>query len=153
MWERERKIKKVFLCFRGARFKSKGQYNGFWLFGVIFFPNLFPWHLALSQPDCPIGWCMHFFDFFSILNVCSGLDAISQLSAPVTYVRPRLCNNLIYLLWIFMNCKAIKAQFSSMLSNCNSHRLQWERQRVLSTSEMWSLLQSCVLVIMLMLYH
>lgn len=153
MWERERKIKKCFFVLEGPDSKARANTMAFGFLVLFSFQIYFPdiWHWA--NPIAPlVGVCTSLI-FFSVLNVCSGLDAISQLSAPVTYVRPRLCNSLIYLLWIFMNCKAIKAQFCSMLSNCNSHRLQWERQRVLSTSEMWSLLQSCVLVIMLMLYH
>lgn len=152
MYRVRREKKKEFLFLRGSIHKL-GSIQCFltsWsCFLFTFFKLTFG---AGSTPTSP--WLGYAPWVASLLNICSGLDTISDLCAPVTYMRPKLCNSLIDLCWIFVNCKVVRARFSSVLSNCNCHQVQWESQWVLSTAqEILSSLQSCVLVITIIVRH
>lgn len=72
--KREKKKKEDFFCFRGALCKSWGQCNHFWLLGLVFFINLMLG--TRSTPASPWLGCAPW--VASVLNICSGLDAVSH---------------------------------------------------------------------------
>lgn len=140
----------VILFWRDEIQKLVKSLQAFFGFVCLFLLKFISLTLGPDQLNHPIDRTVHSLWAVSVLNICSGLDAISHLNAPVMYMKPRLGNSLIHLLWTFMNCKAIKAQFSSLLSKLSCHRLQWEPG---TSEEIWNWLRGCALGSMLILYN